>query len=190
MKRCDWVGADPLYEAYHDVEWGVPVRHGRALWEALMLEGFQAGLSWITILRKREAFRAAFAGFDPEAVAAFGPVDVERLVADPGIVRHRGKVGATIRGARAYLDAGGADSFARTCWGYVDGAPLQPRRCAMANVPTKTDLSTRIARDLKRMGYGFCGPTITYAWMQAVGLVNDHVVGCDRHTAVAAMGAR
>ena len=185
MERCGWVGADPLYEEYHDREWGVPERDGRALWECLMLGGFQAGLSWITILRKREGLRAAFRGFDPEAVARFGPEDVERLVADPRIVRHRGKVEATVRGARAFLRDGGGNAFSAWAWDRVDGAALQPARATLADVPAKTALSGRIARDLKARGYGFCGPTVVYAWMQAVGLVNDHVATCPRHGALA-----
>ena len=185
MERCGWVGADPLYEAYHDAEWGVPERDGRALWEALMLEGFQAGLSWIIILRKREGFHAAFAGFDPEAVARLDADDVDRLLSDPGIVRHRGKIEATVRGARVFLALGGSAAFRDLCWSYVDGTPLQPRRASMAEVPARTDLSARIAKDFKRLGFGFCGPTAVYAWMQAVGLVNDHVVGCGRHATLA-----
>ena len=187
MERCGRVGADPLHEAYHDCEWGVPERDGRALWECPALEGFQAWLSWITILRKRAGFRAAFAGFDPEAVARFGAADVDRLVADPRIVRHRGEVEATIRGARAVLDLG-TEAFAERLWAHVDRRPVRTNRLHASDVPTRTALSERVARDLKRMGFGFCGPTIVHAWMQAVGLVNDHVAGCHRHDALRAVG--
>ena len=187
MERCGWVGADPLYEAYHDREWGVPERDGRALWEALVLDGFQSGLSWITILRKREGFRDAFAGFDPGVIAGWGEREVDRLVADPRIVRHRGKVEATIRNARAYLDLEARAGFSDWCWGFVDGVPLQPARAALADVPAKTALSERVAKALRREGFGFCGPTVVYAWMQAVGMVNDHVVTCDRYGAVRGM---
>ena len=188
VERCGWVGADPLYEAYHDAEWGVPERDGRALWEALILDGFQAGLSWITILRKREAFRSAFAGFDPEVIAGWGERDVARLLGDAGIVRHRGKIEAAVGNARAYLAIREREGFDAWCWRYVEGVPLQPRPAGMAEVPTETDLSRRISRDLKAAGFRFCGPTIVYAWMQAVGMVNDHVAGCHRHGPVAALG--
>lgn len=182
--RCGWCGTDPLYVAYHDTEWGVPERDGRALWEKLILDGFQAGLSWITILRKRDAFRAAFAGFDPVTIATWGAADVDRLLADPGIVRHRGKCEAAITNARALLDLGGPDAFADIMWRYVDGAPLQPDRPDLATVPAFTPLSERVSKDLKRAGFRFCGPTITYAWMQATGLVNDHITTCPRHAAL------
>jgi DNA-3-methyladenine glycosylase I len=182
--RCGWCGDDSLYVAYHDTEWGVPEHDGRALWEKLVLDGFQAGLAWITILRKRAAFRAAFEGFDPERIARWGEADVARLLADPGIVRHRGKIEAAITNARAFLDLGGADAFADLVWGYVDGRPLQPDRPDLASVPAVTPLSEQISRDLKKAGFRFCGPTITYAWMQATGLVNDHVITCHRHAAL------
>ena len=183
--RCPWCGDDPLYVAYHDTEWGVPERDGRALWEKLALDGFQAGLSWITILRKREAFRAAFAGFDPERVARFGEADVARILADPGVVRHRGKIEATIDGARAWLDMGGAPAFAALCWEAVDGAPIRNRFASMAEVPAHTPLSADLSKRLKGLGFRFCGPTIVYAWMQACGLVNDHLTGCPRHAELA-----
>ena len=179
--RCGWCGSDPLYVAYHDSEWGVPERSGRALWEKLVLDGFQAGLAWITILRKRAAFRAAFAGFEPEVIAHWGEAEVARLLADPGIVRHRGKIEATIGNARACLDLGGTDAFAAMMWRYVDGTPLQPHRADLSAIPASTPLSEQVSRDLKRAGFRFCGPTITYAWMQASGLVNDHVTTCHRH---------
>lgn len=178
-QRCAWAGDDPLMRHYHDTEWGVPVRDGRMLWEALMLEGFQAGLSWQVILRKREAFRAAFAGFDPVRVAAFGEGDIARLLADPGIVRSRAKIEATIGGARIYsaMQARGED-FAAYCWSFTDGRPL--RGDGRASV---TPLSETISKDLKRRGFKFVGPTIVHAWMQAVGIVNDHAAGCFRRDA-------
>ncbi|MEO1239370.1 MAG: DNA-3-methyladenine glycosylase I [Pseudomonadota bacterium] len=179
--RCGWCGNDPLYIAYHDTEWGVPEHDGRALWEKLVLDGFQAGLSWITILRKREGFRAAFAEFDPERVAAFDEKDVQRLLQDAGIVRHRGKIEAAITGAQVYLDMGGSPAFSDFCWGYVDGQPIQNKFATMAEVPAETPLSKQISKDLKTRGFKFCGPTIVYAWMQACGLVNDHLTNCPRH---------
>lgn len=182
--RCGWAGTDPLYCAYHDEEWGVPERDSRMLWETLMLEGFQAGLSWITILRKREAFRAAFAGFDPDEVAAFGPADVERLMGDPGIVRARAKIEATIRGAQIFCamrDRG--EDFAAYAWGFAEGKPI---RNDGLTFPAKTELSETISKDLKQRGFKFVGPTIVYAWMQAVGMVNDHAATCFRREQVAA----
>jgi DNA-3-methyladenine glycosylase I len=162
---------------YHDTEWGVPERNARMLWEMLMLEGFQAGLSWQVILRKREAFRAAFAGFDPVAVAGFGAADVERLINDPGIVRARAKIEATIQGARIFneMQARGED-FADYCWSFTDGRPLRGHAG-----DSQTPLSSLISKDLKRHGFKFVGPTIVYAWMQATGIVNDHVPGCFRY---------
>ncbi|MXU63991.1 DNA-3-methyladenine glycosylase I [Oceanomicrobium pacificus] len=179
--RCDWSGTDPLYVAYHDTEWGVPERDSRALWEKLVLDGFQAGLSWITILRKRPAFREAFAGFDPNVVAEFGDADVARLLSDPGIVRHRGKIEAAIRGARLWQEIEAAEGFDTYLWSFVDGTPIQNRWQSMAEVPALTPLSTAISKDLKARGFNFCGPTIVYAFMQAVGMVNDHLVTCPRH---------
>ncbi|MDO6728438.1 DNA-3-methyladenine glycosylase I [Marinovum sp. 2_MG-2023] len=187
-KRCDWVGTAPIYLDYHDTEWGVPEWDARALWEKLILDGFQAGLSWITILKKRDAFREAFAGFDPEVIASWGEADVTRLLANPGIVRHRGKMEATIGNARAYCELNeGFDSF---LWRYVDGVPLQNRYVSQADVPPSTPLSTRVSRDLKKAGFRFCGPTIVYAFMEACGLVNDHLVDCPRHGACAALASR
>ncbi|MDH7641135.1 DNA-3-methyladenine glycosylase I [Sphingomonas oryzagri] len=182
-RRCGWAGSDPLMRAYHDEEWGVPERDGRALWEKLMLDGFQAGLAWITVLKKREAFRAGFAGFDPETVARFGEAEIARLLADPGIIRSRAKIEATIGGARAYLkmrDAG--EDFADYCWGFVDGSPL---RGDGHSFPASTPLSERVSKDLKKRGFKFVGPTIVYAWMQATGLVNDHTHDCFRRSEVA-----
>lgn len=179
--RCSWAEGDPLMRAYHDAEWGVPQHDPRMLWEMLMLEGFQAGLAWIIILRKREAFRAAFAGFDPEQVACFDEADIARLMADPGIVRARAKIEATIAGARIFLamrDAG--EDFAAYCWSFTDGLPLIGDG---HHVPAQTDLSARISRDLKKRGFKFVGPTIVYAWMQAVGIVDDHAADCFRRHA-------
>ncbi|MDD9716760.1 DNA-3-methyladenine glycosylase I [Dinoroseobacter sp. PD6] len=184
-ERCGWCGQDPLYVAYHDTEWGVPDRDPRALWEKLVLDGFQAGLSWITILRKREAFRAAFAGFDPEVIAGWGPAEVERLLQDPGIVRHRGKIEATITNAQAYLGIEAAQGFSPYLWGFVGDAPLQNRWQSLAEVPAQTDISRALSRDLKARGFKFCGPTIVYAFMQATGMVNDHLVTCPSHARVA-----
>ena len=177
VTRCAWANSDALMQHYHDTEWGVPVRDARALWETLMLEGFQAGLSWQVILRKREAFRAAFAGFEPEAVAAFGPEDVERLMGNAGIVRARAKIQATIRGAQIYMEmqARGED-FAEYCWSFTNGQTL-----AGEGIATHTELSTRISTDLKRRGFKFVGPTIVHAWMQAVGMVDDHAATCFMH---------
>jgi len=182
--RCPWCGSDPLYVAYHDTEWGVPEHDSRALWEKLILDGFQAGLAWITILRKRPAFRAAFAGFHPEVIATWGEPDIARLLANPGIVRHRGKIEAAIASARAYLRLQQRIEFSDYLWSHLDGKPLQNRFASLAEVPTETDLSRRIARDLKAEGFKFCGPTITYAFMQATGMVNDHLITCPRHAAL------
>ncbi len=187
-ERCGWCGSDPLYVAYHDEEWGVPERDPRALWEKLILDGFQAGLAWITILRKREAFRAAFAGFRPDVIAGWGEAEVTRMLADPGIVRHRGKIEATIGNARAYLEMHQREGFDSFLWKHVDGKPIQNRFKAITEVPAQTDLSRRIAKELKREGFRFCGPTIVYAFMQASGMVNDHLVGCPRHEDVARLG--
>lgn len=186
--RCPWCGSDPLYMAYHDQEWGVPERDSRALWEKLILDGFQAGLSWITILRKRDAFRAAFAGFDPQAVARFTESDVARLLADPGIVRHRGKIEGAIASARAWEAIEAREGFSPWLWRYVDGQPLQPRPQTPADIPAQTPLSQRMSKDLKAAGFTFCGPTIVYAFLQATGLINDHLVTCPAHDRVAAQG--
>jgi DNA-3-methyladenine glycosylase I len=179
--RCDWAGPDQIYLDYHDEEWGVPERDGRALWEKLILDGFQAGLSWITILKKRENFRAAFDGFDPERIARWGEAEVARCLADPGIIRHRGKIEATIGNARAFLEIEASGSFSDRCWRYVDGTPIQNGWTRLAEVPAYTPLSEQMSKDLKKAGFRFCGPTIVYAWMQATGLVNDHLVTCPRH---------
>lgn len=189
MERCGWCGSDPLYQAYHDTEWGRPEAESRALWEKLILDGFQAGLSWITILRKRDSFRAAFAGFEPEVIARWGAPEVARLLQDPGIVRHRGKIEATIGNARAYLELSESRPFAAFLWDFVDGTPVQTRPASGAQVPVTTPAAEAMSKALKKAGFRFCGPTITYAFMQATGLVNDHVLGCHCHDAVAAEGA-
>lgn len=188
MERCGWVTADPLYLSYHDTEWGVPEYDSRALWEKLILDGFQAGLSWITILRKRENFRAAFQEFDPYAIATWGEADVARLLADPGIIRHRGKIEATITNARAWTRIEAEQGFASYLWDYVGGAPIQNQWKSLSEVPAQTDISLKLSKDLKKRGFKFCGPTITYAFMQAVGMVNDHLVTCASHAPVARMG--
>ncbi len=181
MDRCGWAGPDPIYLDYHDTEWGVPEFDSRALWEKLILDGFQAGLSWITILKKRDNFRAAFAGFDPHEIATWGETDVQRLLQDAGIIRHRGKIEATIGNARAWQAIEAREGFDQFLWRYVDGRPLQPNRATMADVPAETPLSKQISKDLKAAGFKFCGPTIVYAFMQATGLVNDHITTCRCH---------
>ncbi|ESQ81398.1 DNA-3-methyladenine glycosylase I [Asticcacaulis benevestitus] len=176
MHRCGWANSSSLMRDYHDTEWGVPERDARVLWETLMLEGFQAGLSWEIILRKREAFRAAFSNFDPKAVAAFGADDIERLMGNAGIVRARAKIEATIRGAQIFNDMQErGDDFAAFCWSFTDGKPVQG-----AGYNTETALSARISKELKRRGFKFVGPTIVYAWMQAIGIMNDHSPTCFR----------
>ncbi|MBT0651894.1 DNA-3-methyladenine glycosylase I [Geomobilimonas luticola] len=181
IERCAWPGTDPLYQAYHDREWGVPVHDDRLLFEFLTLEGAQAGLSWITILRKREAYRAAFAGFDPELVARFDGTKVAELLANPGIVRNRLKVESTISNARAFLkvreEFGSFDAYQ---WSFVDGHPIQNRWRSTSDIPGSTTVSDAMSRDLKRRGFRFVGSTICYAHMQAIGMVNDHTVNCFR----------
>lgn len=189
MQRCSWAGTDPVYIAYHDTEWGVPEYDSRALWEKLILDGFQAGLSWITILKKRDNFRAAFEGFDPERIATWGEAEVTRLVQDAGIIRHRGKIEAAIANARAWQEVEAREGFDGFMWRYVDGVPLQNRFATQADVPPQTPLSVQVSKDLKQAGFKFCGPTIVYAWMEACGLVNDHIVTCHRHDPVAALAA-
>jgi DNA-3-methyladenine glycosylase I len=184
--RCDWVPADDaLYAAYHDEEWGVPSRDDRHLFEMLVLEGAQAGLSWSTILRKREGYQRAFAGFDADRVARFGARDIERLLADAAIVRNRLKVESAIANARAALDVRAeSGSLAEYVWGFVGGAPIQNRWRTIAEIPSETAESKAMSRDMKRRGFRFVGPTVCYAFMQATGLVNDHTVDCDRYTEV------
>lgn len=186
--RCGWVNpADPLYCAYHDEEWGMPERDPRALWEKLVLDGFQAGLAWITILRKRQTLRDAFDGFDPAAVARYDDARIGLLLQDPGIIRSRAKIVSAIAGARVWLDmAERGEDFSDYLWGFVDGRPVQNAWRGFRDAPTATPVSEALAKDLKRRGFKFCGPVITYAFMQAVGMVNDHETGCPRHAECAA----
>jgi len=182
------MAGDPLYEAYHDTEWGVPEWDSRALWEKLVLDGFQAGLSWITILRKREAFRAAFDSFDPEIVAGYGAADRARLMADAGIVRSNGKIDAAISGARIYLDMRErGEDFAAFLWGFVGGAPIDNTWRGIGDVPAQTPEAEAMAKALKARGFKFCGPVIVYAFMQATGMVNDHLTCCFRHAPISLM---
>ena len=187
--RCSWCGTDPLYVAYHDEEWGRPERDPQALFEMLMLEAFQAGLSWITILRKRAQFRAAFQGFAPEVIAGWGEDEVARLLADPGIVRHRGKIEGTIAGARAFLRIEAREGFSPFLWNFVGGRPIQNRLASMAEAQADSAESRAMSKALKPEGFKFCGPTIVYAFMQATGMVNDHLTSCPWHAKVAALPA-
>jgi DNA-3-methyladenine glycosylase I len=187
--RCAWCGADPLYQAYHDTEWGVPLHDERALFEFLILEGAQAGLSWLTILKKRAGYRRAFDNFDAERVTRYGEADVARLLADPGIVRNRLKIAAAIGNARATLALreafGGLDAY---FWGFVDGRPIRNAWRDSSRVPARTALSDQISKDLKARGFKFVGSTIVYAHMQATGMVNDHTLDCFRHGEIAGVG--
>lgn len=187
-QRCSWCGSDPLYVAYHDGEWGRPERDPRALYECLMLEGFQAGLSWITILRRRATFRTAFAGFDPAVLAGWGEAETLRLLQDPGIIRHRGKIEATFAGARAYLAIEAREGFANFLWKHVDGKPMDRQLGVLSEPVAQTPESVALSKALKAEGFKFVGPTITYAFMQAVGMVNDHQVMCPWHGKMAATG--
>ncbi|HPA21409.1 MAG TPA: DNA-3-methyladenine glycosylase I [Verrucomicrobiae bacterium] len=188
-RRCEWCGSDPLYVAYHDDEWGVPVHDDRRLFEFLILEGAQAGLSWLTILKKRENYRTAFDSFDVQRIAKYGRHDFLRLLQDPGIVRNRLKIGAAITNARGVLaireEYGTLDAF---LWRYVDGTPVQNARKRMVEIPAKTKVSDQMSKDLRKRGFNFVGSTICYAFMQAVGMVNDHVRDCFRHKEVARIG--
>ena len=189
LGRCGWCGTDPLYVAYHDQEWGVPEYDPRALGEKLVLDGFQAGLAWITILRKRETLRAAFDGFDPVKVAAYGDADRARLLADPGIIRSRAKIDSAIRGAQIFLEMqDNGEDFSAWLWSFVDGRPIQGARATLADVPAQTPESVALAKALKARGFNFCGPVIVYAFMQACGLVNDHTRSCFRCEEVRAIG--
>jgi DNA-3-methyladenine glycosylase I len=179
--RCPWATRDPIYVAYHDTEWGVPERDSRALYEKLILDGFQAGLSWITILRKRQAFRKAFDGFDPARIARYNSKKVERLMQDAGIVRNRAKIEGAIASARAYVEIEKEQGFSKYLWDFVDGQTIHNNFRHIGEVPAETELSRKIAKDLKARGFKFCGPTIVYAFMQAVGMVDDHLVDCWRH---------
>ncbi len=186
--RCWWPGVDPLYVTYHDTDWGVPETDSRALFEKLVLDGFQAGLSWITILRKRENFRRAFDGFDPRIMARYTPEKLQALMQDTGIVRNRAKIAGVVPSARVMLEIEERQGFAQYLWNFVDGEPQQPNHTSRASVPTQTAVSQAISQDLKTRGFTFCGPTIVYAFMQAVGMTNDHLTGCFRHAEVAALG--
>ncbi len=187
-ERCPWCGDDPLYTRYHDEEWGVPVRDDPRLFEFLILEGAQAGLSWLTILRKRENYRKAFAGFDAKKVAKFGEKDTARLLADAGIVRNRLKIAGAVTNARLFLEtAAKHGSFAKFIWDFVDGEPVINKRTTLADIPASTPVSDRISKEMKRMGFKFVGSTIIYAHMQATGMVNDHLVSCFRYKACNAM---
>src|SRR5882672_8598595 len=192
VKSCPWVGDDPLYRSYHDEEWGVPEYDDRALYEKLVLDGFQAGLSWITILRKRENFRRAFAGFKPEKIARFGAKDISRLLEDASIIRSRAKIEAAISGARLWLDIMEKEpgGFVDFVWKHVDGKPRDNRLKRMQDIPAKTEMSEALAKELKSRGFKFCGPVIVYAFAQAVGMVNDHLVTCHRHKACAKLAAQ
>ena len=182
LQRCFWAGDDPQMRAYHDDEWGVPERDSRALWEKLVLDGFQAGLSWSIILRKRAAFREAFAGFDPDTVAAFGEPEIAELLENAAIIRSRAKIEAAIGSARTYCEMReGGEDFSDFCWSFTDGEVL---RGDGATFPAKTPLSEAVSKDLKRRGFKFVGPVIVYAWMQAVGIVNDHSADCFRRDQV------
>jgi DNA-3-methyladenine glycosylase I len=188
-KRCPWPGQDPFYVAYHDQEWGVPDYGDRALYEKLVLDGFQAGLSWITILRKRENFRCAFDGFRPEVIARYDKRKVAALMRDEGIVRNRAKIEGAINSARAYLDVmEKGPGFSALLWGFLDGKPKINRFRSRSQVPAATALSQKMSKELAARGFKFCGPTIVYAFMQAVGMVNDHLVTCYRHAEIAKLG--
>jgi DNA-3-methyladenine glycosylase I len=180
--RCPWPGQDPFYVAYHDDEWGVPERDDRALYEKLILDGFQAGLSWITILRKRENFRRAFDGFEPARIARYTPKKIERLMQDAGIVRNRMKIEGAVASARAYLDVmEKGPGFSALLWGFLDGEPKVNRFRSVKQVPAETPVSKAMSKELAARGFKFVGPTIVYAFMQATGMVNDHLVDCYRH---------
>jgi DNA-3-methyladenine glycosylase I len=181
-KRCTWCGDDPLYQQYHDREWGVPCRDDQTLFEFVVLEGAQAGLSWITVLRKRETYRKAFANFDVQRVVAFDEADVERLLQDPGIVRNRLKVASTISNARLFIDLQNEyGSFSNYLWGFVDDKPIVNHWSSLSQIPASTELSDRISKEMKKRGFKFFGTTICYAFLQAVGVVNDHTTDCFRY---------
>lgn len=189
-ERCGWCGTEPIYVDYHDREWGRPETDSRALFEKLILDGFQAGLSWITILKKREAFRARFEGFDPARIARWGDAEIAGALADPGIVRHRGKIEATIGNARAWLEIEADQGFDRFLWSFVDFKPVLNHRETMAQIPAESAMSKEMSKALRAAGFRFCGPTIVYAFAQAVGMVNDHLTGCPQHAECAAEASR
>ncbi|MEJ0093074.1 MAG: DNA-3-methyladenine glycosylase I [Methylocella sp.] len=188
--RCPWSASDPVQLAYHDEEWGVPERDDRALYEKLVLDGFQAGLSWITILRRREAFREAFDQFDPEKMARYKPAKIEALMQNAGIIRNRAKIQGAVTSARAYLKIQEDEGFSNYLWGFFDGVPLQNDFREASEVPAQTELSAKMSKELKSKGFNFCGPTIVYAFCQATGMVNDHLVTCWRHDECAALAKR
>ncbi|MDP9138298.1 MAG: DNA-3-methyladenine glycosylase I [Pseudomonadota bacterium] len=190
IARCPWCGVEPMYVRYHDEEWGVPEFDDRALFEKLLLDGFQAGLSWITILRKRDAFRRAFDGFEPERIARYDARKVARLMNDAAIVRNRAKIEASRTNARAWLAIQETVGFSRYLWGFVDGHPRQNRFRSGRQIPAETPLAQAISKDLRARGFSFVGPTIVYAFMQAVGMVNDHLLTCHRHQACADLSPR
>jgi len=189
-RRCPWPGGDPLYLAYHDEEWGVPEWDDRAMFEKLILDGFQAGLSWITILRKRDSFRAAFDGFDPQRIARYDQAKIEALMQNPGIVRNRAKIEAAVALARIALDLGERGGLARHLWGFIEGRPIQNAPKSLRDIPAQSDVSAAIAKDLGQRGGNFVGPTIIYAFMQATGMVNDHLADCHRCAECAELGLR
>ncbi|MDG1432145.1 MAG: DNA-3-methyladenine glycosylase I [Paracoccaceae bacterium] len=186
-ESCGWPGSEQIYIDYHDSEWGMAEYDSRALWEKLILDGFQAGLSWITILKKRDNFRQAFEGFDPYVIATWGEPEIERLVQDKGIIRHRGKIQATIGNAKAWQVIEAREGFDNFLWKYLDGKPLVNHWTSMDQIPAETDLSKQVSKDLKKEGFKFCGPTIVYAFMQATGMINDHLVGCPSRDACLAV---
>jgi DNA-3-methyladenine glycosylase I len=188
--RCPWPGVDPLYVAYHDQDWGVPEYDDRALFEKLVLDGFQAGLSWITILRKRDHFRTVFDGFDAEKIVRYTPEKIGALLNDAGIIRHRGKIEGTVKSARVFLDIQEKQGFSTYLWNFCDGRVINNHPLTMADIPTESEISRRLSKELKARGFAFCGPTIVYAFMQAVGMVNDHLVGCFRHDEVKTLERR
>ena len=188
--RCPWPGVDPLYVAYHDQDWGVPEYDDRALFEKLVLDGFQAGLSWITILRKRDHFRTVFDGFDAEKIVRYTPEKIDSLLNDAGIIRHRGKIEGTVKSARVFLDIQEKQGFSTYLWDFCDGRVINNQPRTMTDIPTESEISRRLSKDLKARGFTFCGPTIVYAFMQAVGMVNDHLVGCFRHDEVKTLERR
>ena len=185
-ERCPWPGDDALYIQYHDTEWGVPEHNSKMLWEKLTLEGFQAGLSWITILKKRESFRKAFDNFKPEIVAKYDELKITALLQNKGIIRHRGKIEATVQNAKIFLDIEKDQGFNNFFWKYTNHQTLQSKVQTQSEIPNSTNLSKQISKDLKKLGYRYCGPTIVYAFMEAAGLINNHMITCPRHTEVQA----
>lgn len=185
LTRCDWCGNDPIYKAYHDNEWGVPVYDSRALFEKLILDGFQAGLSWITILKRRDTFIKAFDGFEPKKIAMYGDDDIERLMKDKGIIRNRMKILATIKNAKHYLEIENEKegAFSELIWSFTDGKIIKNKLRIMKDMPTQNPASEAMSKDLKKRGFGFCGPTICYAFMQAVGIIDDHLMTCHKYRA-------